>query len=66
MKFINYLESITGIGIYPLIGLVIFVLFFTAVSIYLIKGSKYHFDEVSRIPLDLKENVENANNKIID
>ncbi len=55
MKFINYLESITGIGIYPLTALMIFVLFFLAVSIYLIKGSKNHFEEASRIPLSLKE-----------
>ncbi len=63
MKFINYLESITGIGIYPLIALMIFVLFFTAVSIYLIKGNKYHFEKVSRIPLDTDKETEN---KIID
>lgn len=55
MKFINYLESITGIGIYPLTALMIFVLFFLAVSIYLVRGSKFHFDEVSRIPLNADE-----------
>jgi cytochrome c oxidase cbb3-type subunit 3 len=55
MKFINYLESITGIGIYPLTALMIFVLFFLAVSIYLVKGSKSHFAKASQIPLSLKE-----------
>jgi cytochrome c oxidase cbb3-type subunit IV len=51
MKFINYLQSITGIGIYPLIALFIFVLFFLIVTIYLIKGSKSHFERLSKIPL---------------
>ena len=40
MKFKNYLESITGIGIYPLISLMIFVVFFGLVTFYVIKGNK--------------------------
>lgn len=56
MKFINYLESITGIGIYPLISFLIFFLFFLVVSIYLIKAGKKHFEEVAQIPLDTNQN----------
>lgn len=56
MKFINYLESITGIGIYPLISFLIFFSFFILVSIYLMKVGKHHFDEASRMPLDINEN----------
>jgi len=56
MKFINYLQSITGIGLYPLISFFIFFSFFLAVSIYLLKAGKNHFDEVSQIPLDNNEN----------
>jgi hypothetical protein len=56
MKFINYLESITGIGIYPLVSFMIFFIFFIAVSVYLLQTKKNHFDEVSRIPLDANEN----------
>jgi len=52
MKFINYLESITGIGIYPLISFIIFFMFFLAVSLYLLKAGKSHFEDVSKIPLD--------------
>ena len=52
MKFINYLQSITGIGIYPLISFMIFFVFFLLVTIYLIKAGKKHFDQVSQIPLD--------------
>lgn len=53
MKFINYLESITGIGIYPLASLMIFFLFFVAVGIYVIKANKEHINKVKQIPLDI-------------
>lgn len=56
MKFINYLESITGIGIYPLASFLIFFLFFLAVSIYLMRAGKRHFDTVAGIPLDIQTN----------
>lgn len=56
MKFINYLESITGIGIYPLVSLMIFFLFFLAVSIYVLKAGKDYFSEVAAIPLDANKN----------
>ncbi len=56
MKFINYLESITGIGIYPLASFLIFFLFFLAVSLYLLKAGAKHFEDVSQIPLDTNQN----------
>jgi cytochrome c oxidase cbb3-type subunit 4 len=56
MKFIHYLESITGIGIYPLISFLIFFLFFLGVSIYLLATGKKHFETTAQIPLDLKQN----------
>ncbi len=52
MKFINYLESITGIGVYPLVSLFIFFIFFLGVGLYVIKADKAHIKEVSNIPLD--------------
>ena len=52
MKFINYLESITGIGIYPLMSFMIFFAFFLVVALYLLKAGTRHFEEVSNIPLD--------------
>jgi cytochrome c oxidase cbb3-type subunit 4 len=55
MKFINYLTSITGIGVYPLVSFMIFFVFFILVSIYLLKAGKKHFEEVSKIPLDINE-----------
>jgi cytochrome c oxidase cbb3-type subunit IV len=56
MKFINYLESITGIGIYPLISFMIFFLFFVGVSIYLVVRGKSHFENMARTPLDSIDN----------
>lgn len=52
MKFINYLESITGVGIYPLVSFIIFFLFFSVVSLYVLKADKNHIKEVSQLPLD--------------
>ncbi|HEU4553720.1 MAG TPA: CcoQ/FixQ family Cbb3-type cytochrome c oxidase assembly chaperone [Chitinophaga sp.] len=52
MKFINYLQSITGVSIYPLTSLLLFTLFFTVASIWAFKADKEMVDHVSRIPLD--------------
>jgi len=54
MKFINYLESITGVGIYPLLSLIIFFLFFVAVTWYVFRGKKEYFDEAANIPVNDK------------
>ncbi|MBK6984479.1 MAG: cbb3-type cytochrome c oxidase subunit 3 [Bacteroidetes bacterium] len=55
MKFKNYLESITGIGIYPLISLIVFVVFFGLVTLYVIKGNKKHFEKLSNLPINDNE-----------
>lgn len=52
MKFINYLESITGVGIYPLVSLFVFVVFFLLVTLFVFKGSKKYFETLSNIPLE--------------
>ncbi len=52
MKFINYLESISGVGIYPMVSFAIFFLFFVGVALYVAKADKAHIEEVSNIPLD--------------
>ena len=52
MKFINYLESITGIGIFPLISLLVFFLFFTVLLIYVFRADKGHIGMLKRIPLE--------------
>jgi hypothetical protein len=52
MKFINYLEKISGIDIYGLTSLVIFVLFFLVMLTWVFKTDKNKIKEISRIPLD--------------
>jgi cytochrome c oxidase cbb3-type subunit 4 len=55
MKFINYLESMTGVGIYPLTSLMIFFVFFIGVMVFVIKGKKEYFDMLSQLPLTAKQ-----------
>lgn len=51
MKFTNYLEKIAGVSIYPIISLVLFVTFFTLVSIWIFKMDKKELERVERLPL---------------
>ncbi len=52
MKFINYLESITGIGIYPLTSLMIFFIFFLLVTLYVLKADKNYINRSKNIPVN--------------
>lgn len=52
MKFKNYLESIAGINIYPLISLVIFFAFFLGLLIYVMKMDRKSIDKMKSVPLD--------------
>lgn len=52
MKFVNYLERITNISIYPLISLVLFVAFFTVVTLYVFRTPKKTMEEKGHIPLE--------------
>lgn len=52
MKFIHYIEKVSGISIYGLSSLLIFVLFFIIMLTWVFKTKKKNFTDVSRIPLD--------------
>ena len=53
LRFIKgNLENIDGVQIYPLISLIIFVVFFVALFWWVFTAKKSHIEEVSRIPLD--------------
>ena len=52
MKFINYLESIAGIGIFPLISLALFFTFFIALIIWVFRVKNEHILEMKNIPLE--------------
>jgi len=52
MKFIHYLEKISGVSIYPLVSFVIFGLFFLVMLVWVLRADKKKINEISRIPLD--------------
>ena len=52
MKFINYLEKISGISIYGLSSLILFGMFFLAMLIWTAKADKKMIEEIRQIPLD--------------
>ena len=53
LRFIKgNLENIDGVQIYPLISLIIFVVFFIGLFWWVFTAKKSHIEEVSRIPLD--------------
>jgi len=59
MKFIHYLTSITGVGIFPLISLLIFFLFFSALLVYALKADKARLKYLSNLPIE-KDGNDNA------
>ncbi|MDP1803104.1 MAG: CcoQ/FixQ family Cbb3-type cytochrome c oxidase assembly chaperone [Bacteroidota bacterium] len=66
MKFINYLESMTGVGIYPLTSLIIFFVFFIGVAFFIIFGSKEYFNTLSNLPLNSSNDTLTPNTKGYD
>ncbi|HVW60407.1 MAG TPA: cbb3-type cytochrome c oxidase N-terminal domain-containing protein [Puia sp.] len=52
MKFIHYLEKISGVSIYGLSSLLIFALFFLVMSIWALRADKNMMEELRQLPLD--------------
>lgn len=52
MKFRNYLETIAGVEIFPLISLLIFFLFFVGLLVYVFRLDKKSVDRMKSIPLN--------------
>ena len=52
MKFVHYLEKITGVSIYPLASFCIFGVFFLVMLILVFTTEKQTIRQISRIPLD--------------
>lgn len=61
MKFINYLETITGVSIYPLISMLVFFIFFTVLTIWAFKASRKYMVAMKNIPLSEDNNNNNIN-----
>jgi hypothetical protein len=52
MKFIHYLENISGVSIYPLTSLLIFFIFFVVLLWFVLKTDKQYLKEIEQIPFD--------------
>lgn len=52
MKFINYLEKISGVSIYGLSSLVLFTTIFVIMLVWALKADKKMIKEISNIPLN--------------
>ncbi|WAC02328.1 CcoQ/FixQ family Cbb3-type cytochrome c oxidase assembly chaperone [Lacinutrix neustonica] len=59
LKFVkNYMDSIPGIEIYPLISLLIFFTFFAGLFWWVITAKKEYLNKVSNLPLDNQNDTE--------
>lgn len=56
------LRSIEGIGIFPSISLVLFLGFFVLLIINLVRRGRSHYEDVSRLPLEADNSIENNKN----
>jgi cytochrome c oxidase cbb3-type subunit 3 len=54
MNFSTYLEQIAGVSIYPLISLLLFVIFFFLMIYWMYRIDKKEIQRIERLPLDDK------------
>jgi len=52
MKFNPYLSKIAGVSIYPIISLLLFVGFFTIVTLWVIGMNKKTIEHIENLPLE--------------
>jgi len=52
MKFIHYIEKISGISIYGISSFLLFSIFFLIMLIWALKADKNMIEELRQIPLD--------------
>jgi len=52
MKFINYLERITGVDVYAMTSFLIFFSFFLVMSVWAWRADKKLIEVLRKIPLD--------------
>ncbi|MEI6311923.1 MAG: CcoQ/FixQ family Cbb3-type cytochrome c oxidase assembly chaperone [Bacteroidota bacterium] len=56
MKFSTYLTHITGVKIYPIISLLIFVVFFVLVIFWMYRLDKNEIARIENLPFDDQKN----------
>lgn len=52
MKFKNYLEHITGVGLYPMVSLLLFFLFFSILIIWAMRVNKRYISNLKHLPFE--------------
>lgn len=52
MKFSTYLEKIVGVSIYPVISLILFVVFFALVTFWIFSIDKKEIKRIENLPLN--------------
>lgn len=58
LKFIkHHMDTITGIGIYPVISFVIFFSVFIIALLYVWKATRTHIDHMAALPITESENT---------
>ena len=62
MKFSTYLEQITGVSIFPVISLTLFVLFFSIVLFRIFRMTRQEIQHLENIPLqdEMQDNKTNS------
>ena len=61
LKFVKGpLESIEGVEIYPIISLLIFFIFFTALFWWVFTAKKDYISSVSSLPLEQEDEINNS------
>lgn len=51
----DILQSIEGISVYPIISLIVFVLFFSVILIWMIKVDKKYINKMENLPFENEE-----------
>ncbi len=52
MNFSTYLVKIAGVSVYPIISLLMFVVFFTLVTFWIFSIDKKEIERIEKLPLD--------------
>ncbi|MFO7525343.1 MAG: cbb3-type cytochrome c oxidase subunit 3 [Ignavibacteriaceae bacterium] len=57
----DVLQSLEGIELYPVISLIIFIVFFAVLIIWMIKVDKKYIKKMKNLPLEKEDETENNN-----
>lgn len=55
--FKNYFQGVHGIATYPMFSLVVFFVFFVAMTIWIMRADKKHLEEMSELPLQDSDSI---------